>query len=184
MSPADFEPCPGCGRSFPPLAGPTHPYIGASPTCWAIFANLLNAGEPPLASAPLNGLIGDAYAAQHPGSPSKQAIQSVAVHLLTLYGVLARGVAPDTALWIRLRALRNKPGGERGRFQWLTPPAFAGSLTIADVAQAPTPRARSDQAHLYIEQVWSLWSQIYQPTIAAWYDSWVLPDRLPASSSQ
>src|SRR5690606_37658695 len=115
--------------------GPTHRYIGASPACWAIFSALLNAGEPPLAPGPMNGLIGDAYAAQHPGTPSPQAIQSVAVHLLVLYGVLERGVAPDQALWIRQRALRDQTQSRRARFTWMTPPSFAGSLTVADIVR-------------------------------------------------
>src|SRR5262245_53935422 len=109
-----LEPCRGCGVNLPPSNGQTHRYIGASPACWAIFANLLNAGQPPLAPAPLNAVLGDAYAAQHPGTPGEQALQSVAVHLLTLYGVLNRGVTPDNALWIRQRALRDKHGKRHG----------------------------------------------------------------------
>ncbi len=97
MKATKIERCPGCCAGLPPLDGPTHRYIGASPACWAIFANLFNAGEPPLAPGPLNGLIGDAYAAQYPGTPSEQAIQSVAVHLLALYGVLNLGNVPGEA---------------------------------------------------------------------------------------
>ena len=162
---------------LPPSAGPTHRYIGASAACWAIFTNLVNAGEPPLAPGSLNALIGDAYAAQHPGTPSVQAIQSVAVHLLTLYGVLKRDVAPDNALWIRQRALRDKPGVLHGRFQWLAPPVFAGNLTVADIARAATPTARTDRARAYVEQVWFLWSQAHLVTLVAWYERFVVPDR-------
>lgn len=173
MKATKIERCPGCCAGLPPLDGPTHRYIGASPACWAIFANLFNAGEPPLASGPLNGLIGDAYAAQHPGTPSEQAIQSVAVHLLALYGVLKCGVGPDQALRIRQRALRQGQSSRRGRFQWLTPPSFEGSLTVAAIVQAPTPQARANLAQDYVAQVWSLWSQKQLETIAAWYDAFV-----------
>ena len=51
-------------------------------------------------------LLADAYAAQHPGVPGPQAIQSVAIHLLVLEGVFNRGVAPENAQWVRRRALR------------------------------------------------------------------------------
>ncbi len=180
MTYLNIEPCPGCGVQLPPTDGPVHRYIGASPACWAIYANLLNAGEPPLADAPLNALLVDAYAAQHPGTPSDQAIQSVAVHLLTLYGVLIRGVAPNNALWIRQRALRHKKGARHSRlqFQWLTPPAFDNSLTVADIAQAPTPIARTECVRAYIEQVWSRWATTHQPLVATWYDTFVVPDYL------
>jgi Family of unknown function (DUF5946) len=178
MTDTGLERCPGCNALLPKREGSTHRYIGASPACWSLFANMLNAGEPPLAPAPLNILLGDAYAAQHPGAPSSQAIQSVAVHLLTLYGVLERAVAPGNALWIRQRALREKKGTRHGRFQWLIPPSFEGSLTVADIVRAPTAAARAAQAQAYVEQVWLRWSRQHLSTVAAWYDDFVIPDRL------
>jgi hypothetical protein len=171
-----LERCPGCGADLPKLDGPTHRYIGASPACWSIFTSLFNAGEPPLAVSPLNALIGDAYAAQHPGLPSAQAIQSVAVHLLTLYGAFMRGVAPDKALWIRQRALRKKKNSKQAPFWWLTPPALAGSLTVADIVQAPTPPMRAEKAREYVEQVWHLWSQPHLQTLSSWYDEFVVKE--------
>jgi hypothetical protein len=68
----------------------------------------------------------DAYAVQHPGQPSPQAIQSVVVHLLTLYGVFVAGVAIDKTAWIRQRALRKRREDKRDRMGWLSPPSFAG----------------------------------------------------------
>ena len=79
-----LERCPDCGAVLPVLDGPTHRYLGASPACWATFSALNNAGDPPLAPGHLIPLITDAYAVQHPGVPSPQAIQSVAVHLLAM----------------------------------------------------------------------------------------------------
>lgn len=171
-----MELCPGCGASLPQSEGPSHRYIGASPACWVIFTALFNGGEPPLAPAPTNALIGDAYAAQHPGTPSPQAIQSVAVHVLTLYAVLERGVAPERALWVRQRALRERGGSKRDRFQWLTPPLFSGSLTVADIVSLPTLQTRAERAKQYVENVWRVWAQLHAPTIAAWYDQYVAQD--------
>ncbi len=178
MTAIETERCPGCRADLPKLAGPTHRYIGASPACWEIFSNLLNAGEPPLAPAPTNGLIGDAYATQHPGKPSDQAIQSVAVHLLTLYGVLVAGVDPASALWVRQRALRQGRTLKRGRFRWLGPPSFEGSLTVSAVIREPGRVARADKARDYVEQTWSLWYSEHAQTISAWYGAFVLPDAL------
>jgi hypothetical protein len=154
--------------------GPTHRYIGASPACWALFSALVNAGAPPLEPAPLNALISDAYAVQHPGVPSDQSIQSVAVHLLTLHGVLERGVDPQHVLWVRRRALREPRGPKAGRFQWLTPPSFAGSPTVADIARSPTPDLRSEQAERYVRTIWALWAAQHLATLTAWYDQFVL----------
>lgn len=139
---------------------------------------MFNAGEPPIAPSPMNALIGDAYAVQHPGTPSDQAVQSVAVHLLVLYGVFQGGVEPADALWIRRRALRVKKAPKRGRFVWLDPPAFEGSLAVSHIAQAPDPVSCAGAARVYVEQTWALWYAKHDRTISAWYDAFVVPDGL------
>ncbi len=70
----------------------------------------------------------DAYAVQHPGSPGPQTIQSVAVHLISLYAQLELGLATEAAPALLQRAVQMK-----GRFRWMTPPSFVGVRTIADV---------------------------------------------------
>src|SRR5436190_1879442 len=34
-------PCIGCGVLTPDADGPTHPYLGASPGCWAVYGEVL-----------------------------------------------------------------------------------------------------------------------------------------------
>ncbi len=83
-----LETCPGCKAILPVLEGAAiHRYMTSSAACWATF-NALNDPERPLAPAEFNNLIVDAYAVQHPGTPSDQTINSVAIHLMVLYGVL------------------------------------------------------------------------------------------------
>lgn len=174
MNRVRYEACPDCGALLPKMDGPTHRYIGASAGCWAIFAALNNAGEPPLAPAPSNALLVDAYAVQHPGQPSPQAIQSVAVHLLALYAVFAQGLPLDQVLWVRQRALREERGRKRDRFVWLMPPPLTGMLTVAEIVQLPMPQERSDAVAAYAQQVWSSWSTRHLPTIARWYTEHVM----------
>lgn len=173
MQPVNEEICPDCGARLPHQDGPTHRYLGASAACWAIYTGLANAGEPPIAPHPANVLLIDAYAAQHPGTPSPQAIQSVAVHLLTLYGVLVRGVPAERVLWLRRQALQERQGSKRDRFCWLDPPAFAGMLSVADIARAPTPAARAELVQRYVAEVWAAWAPLHGSTIAAWYDQFI-----------
>ena len=180
-SSAQYEQCPDCRAILPKQAheGASHRYIGASPSCWTLFSNLLNAGEPPLAPGRLNSLLLDAYAAQHHGRPSPQATQSVAVHALVLYGVLHQGAAPKQALWIRRRALHkvtNMP--KHGRFHWLMPPDFTDCLTVADVVQASTPAARTEKVQAYVTQVWSFWAEQHLSTFAQWYELYVVSDEV------
>ena len=179
MTNPPLEHCPGCDARLPKSDGATHRYIGASSACWEIFAALSNGGEPPLAPAPLNDLLRDAYAAQHPGgTPSDQAIQSVAVHLLTLYGVLVRGVAPENALWIRLRGVRDGSIPKHKRFAWLTPPSFAETLTVVEIVQASTPEARTELATQYIKSIWATWAHEHEKTISEWYGRFIVPEKI------
>ncbi len=170
-----LERCPGCQASLPKSNGATHRYIGASPACWGIYS-ALNAGSPPLAPEPTISLLVDAYAAQHPGTPNPQSIQSVAVHLLTLYGVLLKNVEHHNALWIRRRALRNKNRSQPMPYHWLTPPSFIGTTTVFDIVQASTPSARTELAKQYIDDVWQTWAQAHLSTISDWYERFVLSD--------
>lgn len=165
------EPCPGCQALLPQTDGPTHRYIGASPACWEIYTSLLS-GEPPLGSGRYISLLVDAYAAQHPGTPSPQAIQSVAVHLLVLYGIFVRQMSLEQALWIRQRATR--PGNKHSRYTWLTPPSFTGSLTVSDIAQAATPAARAELADRYVQAVWQTWSAPYMNQLSDWFERFIV----------
>jgi hypothetical protein len=172
---ADLEACPGCGALLPRSPAPSHRYIGASGACWDIYTSLHLGGQPPMQPAPLLELMVDAYAAQHPGVPGPQSIQSVAVHLLALHGVFVQGLAPAQALWARQRALRGK---RQDRFVWLEPPVFDGRLTVAAIGQAPEPAARTVLAEKWIRSVWLAWAAPHAPTIAKWYEAYVLPERL------
>ena len=120
--------------------------------------------------------IVNAYAAQHPGHPSPQSIQSVAIHLAVLHGVFVRGVAPKNVMWLRRRVLREQPGSRRDRFAWFDPPDFAESITVAGIAARPTPQARMVRAKEYVRNVWDLWSARHGATVASWYDRYVVPD--------
>ena len=164
-----------------------HRYIGASPSCWALQSALLigetsgadlsrHVPRPPdlspetarAVSSIGSSVMIDAYAAQHPGTPSPQAIQSVGLHLLVLHGVIDRGVTAEHAMWIRRRPLRWK-----GIFSWLEPPDLSRTFTVADVALAP-PAARAAHAALYSGSVYDAWVAQYRDVIAAWYDRYVL----------
>ena len=90
-----LEICLDCGVQMPRLGAEaaTHRYLGASASCWNLFANMHNGGEPSIAPAPLNHFFIDAYCVQHHGVPNPQAIQSVAVHGLLLYCLFEQGLS-------------------------------------------------------------------------------------------
>ena len=108
--------CPGCGALGPDVDGPTHRYIGASPGCWALYGEVLARAYGDVRYASGQAVV-DAYAAQHPGTPSPQSIQSVAVHLIRLRLQLERGIDSADAVRAIQQATANKQ-----HFTWLDPP--------------------------------------------------------------
>jgi len=186
-------PCPGCGALFPNFEGPTHRYVGASAGCWAMFSWTVATGGPdatgmvaqsrisegpmrvpPLSDAPplLECVFGDAYGVQHHGEESPQAIQSVALHLLNLYGIISGKTTQPR--WPIGRAIRT-----RGVFHKLTPPALGSALTIRHLfpgGGVVTPVTRSQ----YVVSVYEAWMALHRSTVEQWYERYVVPDRAPA----
>jgi len=180
-------PCPGCGALYPPSDGPTHRYLGASAGCFALFSwymvgNPETSGmlgesripeaavaEPRARAEPsLDILIGDAYGVQHHGEESPQAIQSVAVHFLDLYGVVTGKTT--TPGWAISRALRIK-----GVFHKLAPPPQGSALTIRHLfpgGGVTVPITRSQ----YVRSVYDTWMALHGATVVQWYERYVVPD--------
>lgn len=103
----------------------------------------------------------------------------MAVHLLTLYGILERGVSFDRAVWLRTRGLRDGSQPKHNRFVWLTPLSFAESLKIADIVAASTPQARTARLGDYVRSVWSIWwNTEHAATIVRWYERYIVPEKI------
>ena len=187
-----LSPCPGCGALFPPFEGPTHRYVGASAGCWAMFSWTVATGGPdatgmvaqsripdnlvnvPTASdrPALESVFGDAYGVQHCGEDSPQAVQSVAVHLLNLYGIISGKTTQPR--WPIGRAIRT-----RGVFHKLKPPALGSALTIRHLfpgGGVVTPVTRGQ----YVASVYETWMALHRSTVEQWYERYVVPDRAPA----
>jgi len=157
---ADVLPCPGCGLVAGSGTGAVHAYIGASPGCWALFSESLVTD---LGSSASGHLLGDAYAAQHPGVEERRAVQSVGVHLVTLCAALEHGWPGTRIIELRRRAVDSPDGF----WTWLDPVLPLGGLTIADVLEPPTPEARADRVTAYVDAVWRAYSPHHE-TVRDW----------------
>src|SRR5512143_2977770 len=133
MTTSDFIQCLGCGALVPDIEGPTHEYMLSAPGCWSLF-NQVAVKQYEIATFDLRRLAVDAYAVQHPGTTDRRAVQSVAVHLISLYFVLERGLTPTEATGKMRHALMDK-----SRFVWLQPPPSMGEITVADVVNVIDP---------------------------------------------
>jgi hypothetical protein len=196
MRNSPLSPCPGCGALFPEHDGPTHRYIGASAGCWALFSwSVANGGTdvtelieqsripdssvsvPAHNDAPLiESLWGDAYGVQHHGGNSPQAVQSVAVHLLDLHGIISgKTTRPG---WAIERALR-----VRGVFQKLSPPTLGSALTFRHLfpgGGVGTPATRSQ----YVVSVYESWMALHRSILEQWYERYVVPDETRGTHPQ
>lgn len=166
----NLVPCMGCGGLFPKIEGPTHRYMESSPGCWAAYGEVLaREYNNPSAYAQTQRLGVDAYAVQHPGQPSAQSIQSVAVHLIRLCLLLECGLEMSRANEAMLRATEQKKD-----LVWLPPPPMRGAITVADVHQTMDPAEHAMRSRQWAESAWEAWtphhSQIRQ-WLPAGFDS-------------
>ncbi|NUM78864.1 hypothetical protein HUU40_31285, partial [candidate division KSB1 bacterium] len=157
--------CCGCQALVPDIDGPSHPYLGASPGCWAIYGEVLAKEYGEYRYPAVHRLTVDAYAAQHPGVPSRQAIQSVAVHLISLFLLSERRFAIAKMTEAMRGALRH-----RDHFVWLAPLASLANMTILDVTRAQSLQEHSRCVQAWAESVWQAWSP-HHATIRRWAHS-------------
>jgi CTP:molybdopterin cytidylyltransferase MocA len=146
------EPCPGCGaRYLQHKADETHPYIGASPACWATFGALLAREFGDVAFGRLHRQSVDVYAVQHPGTDDRRQRQSVALHLIGLCQWLEHDMEFD-----RLNEITQRLASEDRPWPWLTPPD-SYPMTVGDLLVA-----RDGPEHLRLVREWA------ETTWAAW----------------
>lgn len=162
--------CPGCGVTRPARAagsppGPTHPYMTSSPECWAAFGELLAGQYSNPERMAFHQVVVDAYAVQHPGIPTgvpdPRAVQSVALHLMTLCLFLEENV--DPALGTRLHAQMVV----RPTFWYLAPPQFRGELDVTSVPLDGGSAAAREASFAWARSAWSAWRE-HHTTVRGW----------------
>lgn len=144
--------CFGCGALVPDVTWPSHRYVGASPGCWAIYAEVAGGGLLPPLPIPYGALVVDAYMAQHPGVPGPQSTQSVWVHLIALQLVLEGGWPAS-----QLVRIRKAVGDLFPELPWLEPPAFLGAVTFPDLDEG-SDGPLDDLARAWVDGVWAAWA--------------------------
>ncbi len=161
-----LEPCFGCGALVPRLDGPTHRYLGASPGCWATYGKLLEKEYSDFRYARVHQFSVDAYCTQHPGTPSPQTIQSVAVHLISLHLQLECGLSPEDMIAARQQATSLGKEGKKD-FAWLEPPASLGEVTVIYARDAKNSTEYVERVREWAESSWEAWSP-YHETVRRW----------------
>jgi len=123
----------------------------SSPACWAAFGELLAAEYSDPQLMPVHRLSVDTYAVQHPGDGSRQAIQSVGLHLCRLHMQLEARLSPVDANEFMLRA-----GKRKAELPRLDPPR-SFRITIAEVAPLAGTGAHEATVRGWAQATWDDW---------------------------
>ena len=143
--------CPGCGLEMPLSERSYERKFHASAECWSVFEEVLAVEfQNAVLFGQVHQLTVDAYAVQHAGGQHPD--KSVCVHLVGLYLMLERGVAPLEVppLLQRLASGTTWPH--------LDPPKAHASLTVYDVAIAEAPQTHAMRVREWAAEVWGVWS--------------------------
>ena len=158
---SDVEKCVGCGAEVARIAGPTHRYMLSAPGCWALFGQLLARLLSEPAAEDLRRRCADAFAVQHPGTPGRQAIQSVAGHLMSLYAQFELNQSPRQAHEHIEAVVRHEH-----ILRWLTPPASVGRVVVRDVVEWQC--SLEEIAREWARGAWLAWEP-WHGQIRDWY---------------
>jgi CTP:molybdopterin cytidylyltransferase MocA len=156
------EPCPGCrAKYWPHVVDETHPYIGASPACWATFGEVLarEFGDRAFGSVHRNTV--DIYAVQHPGTDDRRQRQSVALHLIGLCHWLEHDLEGE-----RLNAITQRLADGDRDWPWLDPPTDY-PMTVVDLLAARDGAEHVRLVRRWAEATWNAWST-HHDLVRAW----------------
>ena len=143
--------CPGCGLEMPLSKRTYDRKFNASAECWSVFEEVLAVEfQDAVLFGQVHQLTVDAYAVQHAGG--RHPDKSVCVHLVGLYLMLERGVAPMGVPPLLQRL------ASRTSWLHLDPPEARAAFTVFDVAAAESPQTHALRVSEWAAEVWRVWS--------------------------
>jgi len=120
------ETCFSCGGRHTKTSGPTHPYMLSSRSCWASYGQILEKEYSDARYWKNHQLNVDAYAVQHPGDNCARSVQSVALHLISMYFIFEKQLPQNQVPRISSQA-------SEFTFKFLEPADSFGYITVGDV---------------------------------------------------
>ena len=149
--------CPQCGVDLPDYDGPTHRYFGGSPACWAAYGLILEREYSNPEFFKNHRMTVDAYALQHPGDKSSQAVQSVNIHLISTTLIFGHNASNDKAL-NAMRKISAASKKDPNLFNYLEPPLSLGAITVKDVLPKTQADDHLKQIENWAKTTWQAWS--------------------------
>lgn len=158
--------CFACGARSLNIEGETHPYMLSAPGCYAMFLEVAEKEYSDLLYARAHHYTVDCYACQHPGKPDdRRAVNSVAIHLVSLYMVLEKGVPLAEAARVKMEFSQYNKANRI--VTHLEPPSSLGNITIFDVWDADDRAGHFASCEEWAWSVWRAW-EAHHETIRKW----------------
>ena len=164
----EYISCFSCGAKALNIDGSCHEYMLASPGCYEMFNEVLEREYSDFRYSKAHHFTVDTYAVQHPGELSNQkAINSVGIHLVSLFFLLEKGYEPEKGAEIKM---------EFAKFNKLNrvitplerPKTFEG-LTIFDIWDNEKPESHYELCESWAKSSWQAWEKNHQ-MIEKWAD--------------
>ena len=165
---SDYINCFGCGAESLNIEGECHKFMLASPGCWMMFTEIMEREYSDLRYWKGHQFTVDAYACQHVGKKEdKRAVNSVNIHLASLYGVFEQELSISEMPTLRSQFSQYYKG--KGILEWLEPPQSFGELTVFELWDNEDADLHYEIAERWAKSVWSSWSHQHK-TIAKLVD--------------
>lgn len=153
----EYIPCFACGAKTLNIEGESHPYMLSSPGCWAMFCEIMAKEFSDKEYWRAHQFTVDAYALQHIGKKEdKRAVNSVNIHLASLYAIFGEGRSFEEAPQYRKQFSQYYKG--KALLEWLDPPESFGDLTIFEPWNNENRDLHFEITERWAKSVWDTWS--------------------------
>lgn len=153
-----------CGVAATTTSAVEHPYVPATPGCWALFGQVQADEMTRFGYPDAHGWVVDAYTASHPGpGTDPRDTRSVAVHLVALHARLHLGM-PSPAV----RRLVLSERRVTSPVPPLVPPAQPATVTVLSMLGARDLEDYTARARVWATAVWASWSHEHDRLLTLW----------------
>jgi hypothetical protein len=161
----DYTYCFSCRAEIPKIEGETHLYMLSSPGSWAMYGEVLSREYSEALYFRAHQFTVDAYACQHPGKKEWRSINSIGIHLCSLYLLLEQQAEHQQTIALRQRL--SEQNRSHALFEWLEPPESTGEISAEHVWKAESPQEHCEAALRWVRSVWKAWEP-HHPTVERW----------------
>jgi len=139
--------------------GPSDPYGCATPSCWAMFTEILARDYSQYQHLPEHRLVVDAYMVQHPNFATAAGRRSVVIHLTGIYAAVVCHMP-----FVRIGHMLGEIFPNKEDAPVLAQPLSNGQFNVGDIYVAAGLKDHSKLAWEWGISIWQAW-RIHEETL-------------------